>query len=85
MKVIIFNFFRDCEEWSLIELQGDLESRENAPLSGKMIGDLHFSNKVMCIQILNKPFIICLPKLKFVWKTAFSITWGAFYCSFDKS
>ena len=35
-----------CEEWAMIELQGELETRHPVPLSGKLIGDLHFTHAV---------------------------------------
>ena len=39
----------DKKEWAIIELQGDLETRHPVPLSGKFIGDLHFTHKVRII------------------------------------
>lgn len=32
-------------EWGLVELQGQLETREQVPLDGMHIGDLHFNSK----------------------------------------
>ena len=37
---------KDIEEWGMLELQGDLETRHPVPLGGKFIGDLHFTQKV---------------------------------------
>ncbi|XP_041376372.1 chromosome transmission fidelity protein 8 homolog [Gigantopelta aegis] len=34
-----------CPEWAILDVQGDLETRHNVPLSGKFIGDLHFTHK----------------------------------------
>ena len=37
----------NCPEWVMIELQGDLETKSQAAsLSGKFIGDLHYTKKV---------------------------------------
>ena len=37
-----------CSEWTIVELQGDLETKSQATsLSGKFIGDLFFSHKVV--------------------------------------
>ncbi|KAH8862420.1 Chromosome transmission fidelity protein 8 like [Schistosoma japonicum] len=33
------------DEWLMIELQGDILSKTNSPLEGKLLGDLHFSKK----------------------------------------
>ena len=33
------------EEWFLLEMQGDLESRNQDHLEGKFIGDLHFTHQ----------------------------------------
>ena len=35
------------KEWAMVELQGSLETRHPVPLSGKFIGDLHFTHKVL--------------------------------------
>ena len=35
----------DVEEWGLVELQGQLETRDQVPLDGMHIGDLHFNSK----------------------------------------
>lgn len=44
-----FKIYRtgDILEYSMIEFQGDLESKSEEPLGGKLIGDLHFNNDVM--------------------------------------
>ena len=43
-----FRAGRDGEvaEWTLVELQGLLETRNPVPLTGQFIGDLHFTHKV---------------------------------------
>ena len=33
-------------EWGLVELQGQLETRDGAPFDGMHLGDLHFDDKV---------------------------------------
>ncbi|XP_066937416.1 chromosome transmission fidelity protein 8 homolog [Macrobrachium rosenbergii] len=60
----------DLNEWVLLELQGDLESRTQEDMKNKFIGDLHFTKQggipVLIIghhilygkvQDLEKPFI----------------------------
>ena len=32
-------------EWGMVELQGELETRDQVPLDGMHIGDLHFTSK----------------------------------------
>ena len=34
------------DNWTIIELQGTLETKEDVSLEGKAIGDLHFDGKV---------------------------------------
>lgn len=34
------------DNWTIIELQGTLETKEDVSLEGKAIGDLHFDAKV---------------------------------------
>ena len=44
----------NCPEWVMIELQGDLETKSQAAsLSGKFIGDLHYTKKVVFITALK--------------------------------
>ncbi|XP_065569989.1 chromosome transmission fidelity protein 8 homolog [Artemia franciscana] len=43
----------DPEEWALIELQGDLNSRSDEPISGKHIGDLHYTKDGTPILIIG--------------------------------
>lgn len=38
---------QNCPEWVIVDLQGNLETRQAVPLSGKFIGDLHFTQKVL--------------------------------------
>ncbi|XP_068220730.1 chromosome transmission fidelity protein 8 homolog [Palaemon carinicauda] len=60
----------NLEEWVLLELQGDLESRTHEEMKNKFIGDLHFTKQggipVLIIghhilygkvQDLDKPFL----------------------------
>ena len=43
-----------CPDWFIIELQGDLETKSEAvSLSGKFIGDLHFTDKGEPILIIG--------------------------------
>lgn len=43
--------FAKVEEWVIVELQGDLETKtQNIGLGGKFIGDLHFTHKVSCFR-----------------------------------
>lgn len=60
----------DVREFSLIELQGDLETKSEDALGGKLIGDLHFNldaNPILIIghhilhgkvQELDKPLVV---------------------------
>uniref|UniRef100_A0A0B6XZ03 Chromosome transmission fidelity protein 8 homolog n=1 Tax=Arion vulgaris TaxID=1028688 RepID=A0A0B6XZ03_9EUPU len=43
----------DCQEWTIVEFQGDLETRHPVPLSGKFIGDLHFTDKDAPVLIIG--------------------------------
>ena len=38
-------------EWTIIELQGELESKSEEALGGKLIGDLHYNHDVRMILI----------------------------------
>ncbi|XP_014770305.1 chromosome transmission fidelity protein 8 homolog isoform X2 [Octopus bimaculoides] len=61
---------QSCPEWTIVELQGDLEMRYPVPLEGKFIGDLHFTTKEQPVLIighhilygkkmqLEKPFVL---------------------------
>lgn len=58
------------EEWGIIELQGDLETRDGESLAGQFIGDLHYDKfgvPMMIIghhlltgreQVLEKPYAV---------------------------
>ncbi|XP_046490520.1 chromosome transmission fidelity protein 8 homolog [Neodiprion pinetum] len=60
----------DTNEWAIIELQGDLESRTNQSLNDQFIGDLHYTKTGTPILIvghhilygkeasLDKPFAV---------------------------
>ena len=41
------------DNWTIIELQGTLETKEDVSLEGKAIGDLHFDGKVGDETIVN--------------------------------
>lgn len=43
----------DVAEWGLVELQGQLETRDQVPLDGMHIGDLHFTEKDTPILIVG--------------------------------
>ena len=43
MQLVIKVGCSEVQEWSLIELQGVLETKENLPYDGLHIGDLHYS------------------------------------------
>ncbi|XP_076470325.1 chromosome transmission fidelity protein 8 homolog [Babylonia areolata] len=43
----------ECDEWAMIEMQGELETRHPVPLSGKLIGDLHFTHGDVPILIIG--------------------------------
>ncbi|CAH1779969.1 unnamed protein product, partial [Owenia fusiformis] len=43
----------NCPEWAILELQGDLQSRNETGLSGKYIGGLHFSKSDQPIMIIG--------------------------------
>ncbi|VDP88469.1 unnamed protein product [Echinostoma caproni] len=53
MIVKIFSPSEKSEDWILMELQGELVSRSGETLSGKLIGDLHFSKQasVFALQL----------------------------------
>ncbi|XP_064641815.1 chromosome transmission fidelity protein 8 homolog [Lineus longissimus] len=40
-------------EWAVVELQGDLETRHGDDLSGKPIGNLHFTHKGIPVLIIG--------------------------------
>ena len=45
MVQIVVRVKDGIEEWCLVELQGELETRDEAPCDGMHIGDLHFDTK----------------------------------------
>ncbi|XP_064599476.1 chromosome transmission fidelity protein 8 homolog [Liolophura sinensis] len=44
---------QSCPEWVIVDLQGNLETRQAVPLSGKFIGDLHFTQKNVPVLIIG--------------------------------
>lgn len=42
----VLNRASGVDNWTIIELQGTLETKEEVSLEGKAIGDLHFDGKV---------------------------------------
>ena len=67
---IVLRMPSDPSQWGLIELQGQIETRNQVPLNGMHIGDLHFNSKGVPslivghhlltgkVQNLDKPFAI---------------------------
>uniref|UniRef100_A0A0A9X8Q1 Chromosome transmission fidelity protein 8 n=1 Tax=Lygus hesperus TaxID=30085 RepID=A0A0A9X8Q1_LYGHE len=43
MTIIVKLEDEGAESWGIIELQGDLESREGGTLQSKFVGDLHYT------------------------------------------
>ena len=43
----------ETPEWFIIEMQGDLESRNQEHLEGKFIGDLHYTKEGVPIMIIG--------------------------------
>ncbi|XP_016111253.1 chromosome transmission fidelity protein 8 homolog isoform X2 [Sinocyclocheilus grahami] len=43
-------------EWLLVELQGEVVSRQNTGLAGNLMGDLHYTKEVK----LEKPFAVLM-------------------------
>ena len=41
------------EDWGLVELQGQLETRHQAPFDNMHIGDLHFDAQVRCTKYVR--------------------------------
>ncbi|KAL1452231.1 hypothetical protein WDU94_006526 [Cyamophila willieti] len=50
---IKFNNEEGTPEWGLIELQGDLESRNGSRMENKFVGDLHFQKNGTPILIIG--------------------------------
>ncbi|KAK6479890.1 chromosome transmission fidelity protein 8-like protein, partial [Huso huso] len=60
-------------EWMLIELQGEIESRQNTGLAGSLMGDLHYTKEFYCLCFtffkvnyksvkLEKPFAVLVKR-----------------------
>lgn len=47
---ILLRLSEQTGEWGLVELQGQLETRHQAPLDNMHVGDLHFDLQVICMQ-----------------------------------
>ena len=45
MQLLIWAGEGGLAEWFMIEMQGDLESRNKDHVQGKFIGDLHFNKQ----------------------------------------
>ncbi|CAL4096708.1 unnamed protein product, partial [Meganyctiphanes norvegica] len=43
----------DVAEWVMLELQGDLESRDEDAMVGKFIGDLHYTKEGVPVLIIG--------------------------------
>uniref|UniRef100_A0A2C9KNX9 Chromosome transmission fidelity protein 8 homolog n=1 Tax=Biomphalaria glabrata TaxID=6526 RepID=A0A2C9KNX9_BIOGL len=44
---------KECKEWAIVELQGDLETRHPVPLNHNFIGDLHFTHQDAPVLIIG--------------------------------
>ncbi len=67
---ILVSMPEDASQWGLVELQGQIETRDQVPFKGMHIGDLHFNSKGVPslivghhlltgkVQNLEKPFAI---------------------------
>lgn len=54
--MLLFNSEKPGEtiaEWAIIELQGDLQTREDSPWSGQFVGDLHYTKSGQPILIIG--------------------------------
>ncbi len=45
MQLVVRKGETGPDEWFMIEMQGDLESRNKEQVQGKFIGDLHFNKQ----------------------------------------
>jgi len=56
VKVMVQIYIKKVEklgQWTMIELQGELESRYNNGLDGNSVGDLHFTKKGIPLLIIG--------------------------------
>ena len=53
MQLLVRKGEGETPEWFMIEMQGDLESRNQEHLEGKFIGDLHYTKEGVPIMIIG--------------------------------
>ena len=53
MQILMRKGEGETPEWFVIEMQGDLESRNKEHLEGKFIGDLHYNKEGVPIMIIG--------------------------------
>ena len=53
MQILMRKGEGETPEWFIIEMQGDLESRNHEQLEGKFIGDLHYTKEGIPIMIIG--------------------------------
>ena len=53
MQILMRKGEGETPEWFIIEMQGDLESRNHEHLEGKFIGDLHYTKEGVPIMIIG--------------------------------
>lgn len=74
MVQLLVRMCSGCNEWGMVELQGQLETRDQVPFDNMHIGDLHFDSRgtpnlivghhllTGKIITLDKPFAVLLKK-----------------------
>jgi len=58
MQLIVRRGETGPEEWFMIEMQGDLESRNKDQVQGKFIGDLHFTKQGITHSVADLKLLI---------------------------